>query len=116
MQPILKIFISALLIYGISELSKRSTLFGAVLASLPVTSLLAMMWLYYDTHDAKRVAHLSTGIFWLVLPSLVLFALMPALVVRWQVGFPLALAVACGATVVAYLLMLLLLGRLGIRV
>jgi hypothetical protein len=116
MQAILKILISALLIYGISELSKRSTLFGAVLASLPLTSLLAMIWLYHDTHDAQRIASLSTGICWLVLPSLVLFVLLPVLLVRCQIGFPVALAISCGATVAAYLLMLMLLERLGIKV
>ena len=116
MQPVLKILISALLIYGISELSKRSTLFGALLASLPLTSLLAMIWLYYDTQDIKRVASLSTGVFWLVLPSLVLFALLPSLLLRWQITFPIALAIGCGATVAAYLLMLLLLGRFGIKI
>jgi hypothetical protein len=115
MQSILKILISALLIYGISELSKRSTLFGAMLASLPLTSLLAMIWLYWDTQDAKRVADLSTGILWLVLPSLVLFALLPILLLRCHLGFPAALALATGATVAAYFVMVFVLGRLGIK-
>jgi F0F1-type ATP synthase assembly protein I len=116
MQAILKILISAILIYGISELSKRSTLLGALLASLPLTSLLAMIWLYWDTQDVKRVASLSTGVLWLVLPSLVLFALLPALLLRWQFSFPVALAIACGATVAAYFVMVILLGRFGIKV
>ena len=116
MQAILKILISAVLIYGISELSKRSTLLGAILASLPLTSLLAMIWLYHDTNDVKRVASLSTGVFWLVLPSLALFLLLPVLLLKWQLGFPIALAIACGATVLAYLLMLLILGRFGVEV
>ena len=116
MQAVLKILISALLIYGISELSKRSTLLGALLASLPLTSLLAMIWLYWDTQDVKRVANLSTGVLWLVLPSLILFALLPVLLLRCHLGFPVALAIACGATVAAYLVMLFLLGRFGIKV
>ena len=103
MQTLLKVLISALLIYGISELSKRSTLLGALLASLPLTSLLAMTWLYWDTQDVKRVAELSSGVFWLVLPSLLLFVLLPPLLLRWQLSFPIALAVACGATVAAVL-------------
>lgn len=116
MQAILKILITAVLIYGISELSKRSTVLGALLASLPLTSVLAMIWLYWDTQDAQRVANLSTGILWLVLPSLVLFVLLPVLLVRCQLAFPIALAIACGATVAAYYAMLLMLGRFGIKV
>ena len=116
MQPFLKILISAVLIYGISELSKRSTLFGALLASLPLTSLLAMIWLYWDTQDVERVANLSTGVLWLVLPSLVLFALLPVLLLRWHLGFVIAMAIACGATVAAYFVMLFVLGRFGIKI
>jgi len=115
MQAVLKILITALLVYGISELSKRSTLFGALLASLPLTSLLAMIWLYRDTQDVKRIADLSNGILWLVLPSLVLFALLPILLLRFRLGFPVALALASGATVAAYFLMVFVLGRFGIK-
>ncbi len=114
MQAFVKILISALLIYGIAEIGKRSSLVAAILASLPLTSLLAMVWLYRDTHDVKRIAALSTGVFWLVLPSLVLFLLLPPLLLRWQIQFPLALALACGATIAAYFVMLVALRRLGV--
>ena len=90
------------MIYGVSEVAKRSSLFGALIASLPIISIVAMIWLWHDTHDAVRVARLSRGIFWLVLPSLVLFALLPPLLLRWNLAFPLALAIACAATVVCY--------------
>ena len=83
-------------------MAKRSSLFGALIASLPIISILAIIWLWHDTHDAVRVARLSRGIFWLVLPSLILFALLPPLLLRWKVAFPLALAIACAATVVCY--------------
>ena len=102
MQSLLKILLSALLIYGVSELAKRSSVLGALTASLPLISILAMIWLWHDTHDAVRVARLSYGIFWLVLPSLVLFVLLPPLLLRWNLAFPVALAIACAATVVCY--------------
>ena len=63
---------TAVLVVAISEVAKRSSLLGAVLASIPLTSVLAMIWLYADTGDAEKVADLATGIFWLVLPSLAL--------------------------------------------
>ena len=115
-QPIIKIAISAILIAVISEMAKRSSFFGALIASLPIVSILAMIWLWRDTHDAARLAQFSTGVFWLVLPSLVLFAILPPLLTRWQLSFPFALALSCGVTVVAYLITSLVLKRIGIEI
>ncbi len=69
---IIKVLISAFLVATISEIAKRSSVFGAILASIPLVSVLAMVWLYIDTQNAREVAMLSKAIFWLVLPSLIL--------------------------------------------
>ncbi|MBN2870061.1 MAG: DUF3147 family protein, partial [Campylobacterales bacterium] len=63
-----KIAITTVLIVLISEIAKRSSFWAAVLASLPLVSVLAMIWLYVDTKDVAKVSALSTGVFWLVLP------------------------------------------------
>jgi F0F1-type ATP synthase assembly protein I len=81
-EYVVKVAVSAVLIVLISETSKRSTLLGALLASLPLVSVLAMLWLYSDTRDAAQVAALARSIFWLVLPSLLLFLLLPVLIER----------------------------------
>lgn len=108
-----KVAVTSVLVVLIAELSKRSTLLGALLASLPLTSLIAMVWLYAETHDAGRIAALSTGIFWLVLPSLVLFVALPALI---RGGWPFwpSLAIAALLTAAAYAAMTALLARFGI--
>ncbi|MFO0694659.1 MAG: DUF3147 family protein [Polyangiales bacterium] len=100
-EYVLKVLISAAVVVAVTELSKRSTLLGSLLASLPFTSLLAFAFLYADTKDTGRVADLSTGIFWLVLPSLVLFLLFPFLL---RHGWPFAGALAASslATALAY--------------
>ncbi len=116
MQPFLKIIISALIIFAVAELAKRSSGFGSLLASLPLISVLSMIWLWRDTHDPVRIARLSSGIFWLVIPSLVLFAILPALLLRWHFTFPVALALACSATVATYLAMLAMLKALGVQI
>jgi hypothetical protein len=72
-----KVLVTAILVIAISELGKRSTLAGALLASLPLMSLLALVWLYRDTGDALRAAQMASGIFWLVLPSLLFFLVFP---------------------------------------
>ena len=110
-----KIGVSALLIVGVSELAKRSEFLGALLASLPLVSLLAFVWLYLDTGDAAKIAGLSTGIFWLVIPSLLLFVMLPILL-KTGMGFWLSLGLSCAATAAAYLLMVQGLKMLGIQI
>lgn len=109
-----KIGLSALILVAIAEVAKRSTLWAAALASLPLISLLAFVWLYLDTGDVQKVAALSSGIFWLVLPSLLLFILLPILL-RNGLGFWLSLAVSSAATALAYLGMIKLLGKFGMH-
>ncbi len=106
-----KVIISALLIAVIAELSKRSIVFGALLASIPFISVMAMLWLYIDTHNSERVARLSIDIFWLVIPSLVLFISLP-IFLRYKLNFYLSLLFSCGLTSAAYGLTLFLLRRL----
>ena len=101
----IKIAVTAVLVVAISEVAKRSSLLGAVLASIPLTSVLAMVWLYADTGDAEKVAELATGIFWLVLPSLVLFIALP-LLLRAGWDFAPSLLAAGALTVACYFLML----------
>ncbi len=98
---ITKVIVSAALIVLVSEISKRSAWAGAILASVPLVSVLALVWLYTDTRDAAQVAELARGIVWLVLPSLVLFVVLPALLER-GVGFYTSLAVALAAMIAAY--------------
>ncbi|SFV36851.1 DUF3147 family protein [Hyphomicrobium facile] len=109
----IKVLVTAVLVVAISEVAKRSTLFGGILASLPITSLLAFIWLYGETGDAAKVASLSYSIFWYVLPSLVLFIVLPLLLAR-GFDFWLSLAIACAATFAAYALMSQLLARFGV--
>src|SRR5512139_1938640 len=110
----LKIGLSALILVAVAEVAKRSTFWAAALASLPLTSLLAFVWLYLDTGDVQKVAALAGGIFWLVLPSLLLFVLLPILL-RLGWGFWASLAVSSAATALAYLGAIKLLGAPGIR-
>ena len=110
----LKALFSAVIIVAVAELGKRSSFWAAALASLPLTSLLAFIWLHLEGATATAIGELSTQIFWLVLPSLVLFIVLPVLL-RLGLNFWLSLALACSATVGCYLLMLPLLRKLGIQ-
>ena len=74
-----KTVISALIIVGISELAKRNILWAALLASLPLTSILAFTWVYIEQQDTTPIMELSYSVFWLVLPSLIFFLALPFL-------------------------------------
>jgi uncharacterized membrane protein (GlpM family) len=100
MYLLLKALLSGVIIAAASELARRSTVVGAVLISLPLTSILAAIWLYRDTRDTDEVAALSWSILWVIVPSLVFFVVLP-LALR-SIGFWPALALACAATAVAY--------------
>ena len=79
MYLLLKALLSGLVIAVASELARRSPLLGAVLISLPMTSILAAIWLYRDTSDTGEVASLSWSILWVIAPSLVFFVVLPLL-------------------------------------
>ncbi|MCA9236525.1 MAG: DUF3147 family protein [Planctomycetales bacterium] len=93
-QYALKTIISAVLIVLVAETSKRSTLVGGVLASLPLVSYLGIVWLYVDERDVQKIADLSWAILWLVLPSLLFFVALPLLLKRWPFIPSLAVATA----------------------
>ncbi len=111
---LLKAALSGLLAAAIAEIARRYPGWGGLVASLPLTSLMAMMWLWRDTGDAAQVGALSASIFWFILPSLPLFLAIPALL-RWGAGFWLTMAVSIAATLALYALTFWAAPRLGIR-
>jgi hypothetical protein len=111
---ITRITITAALIVLISELSKRSSFVGALLASVPLVSVLAILWLYLDTGNVTKVSELASSIFWLVLPSLALFITLPVLLAH-GFNFYLSLLTAIGVTAMCYGLMLIVLRFYGVQ-
>ena len=110
---VLKVIISALLIVVISEIAKRSTGFAALVASIPLTSLLAFVWLHVEKAPSSQIAELSGQIFWLVIPSLLLFLLLP-LLLKYGLSFWVSLGLSVAATAGCYIALLPLLRRIGI--
>jgi hypothetical protein len=113
-EQIVKVLLTSVLVVSASEAAKRNVVVGAVLASLPLTSLLAMIWLYVDTRDPEKVAALASGIFWLILPSLTLLLVLP-LLLRKGVPFVPSVALSIALTAASYFAMLAILKWLGIQ-
>ena len=115
MYLLVKASISGVLIALASEAARRSPNLGGLIASLPLVSILAMIWLWRDTADVERIAVLSQATFWFVLPSLPLFLMLPA-ILRHGVAFWLALGFSCFITMALYAAVFWLLPKLGISI
>jgi len=111
---ITKLFLTAGIIVVISEVSKRLPLLGSLIASLPLISVLGMVWMYGETKDLIRIADHAAGTFWYVLPSLPMFLLMPFLL-RKGISFPAALSAGIALTGVLYFLMTKVLAKFGMN-
>jgi len=109
-----KAVVSGMLIALISEVARRNPGWGGLLASLPLTSLIAIIWLWRDTSDLSRIADQSTSTFWFVLPSLPLFLIIPTML-RSGWGFWPTILIACAITLGLYAAMFAFSARLGIR-
>ena len=115
MQFIIKIIVSALIIASVSEIAKRFTPIAAILASLPLTSILAMIWLYRDTHDVQKIIGLSQGIFWAILPSLLFFIVLP-LLLKLGLKFSLAMLSSSAIMFVGYAVYAFILSKFGVKI
>lgn len=109
-----KAVISGILIALVSTLAKRYPGFGALVASLPLVSVLGMMWLWHDKPDPATMAAHAEATFWFVLPSLPMFLLIPALL-RHGAMFWVALVSGCCLTVALYGAMIWIAPRVGLQ-
>ena len=109
-----KALISGALIAAISEIGKRLPTVAALVASLPLVSVLGMILLWRARPDAENMAIHAEATFWYVLPSLPMFLLIPALL-RTGVHFWAALALGCALTVALYLTMAHFGPRFGLK-
>ena len=111
---LVKAAISGVLIAIISEVARRSPGWGGLLASLPLVSLMAIIWLWRDTNDPQQIAEQALSTFWFVIPSLPLFLIIP-LLLRSGWGFWPTIVIACVVTLGLYAAMFAVSARLGIR-
>src|SRR5690348_16199154 len=110
----IKAAISGVIVAIVSEVAKRYPGFGALIASLPLVSVLGMVWLWHDKPDVPNMASHVEATFWFVLPSLPMFLLMPWLLYRGLGCWP-SLAIGCALTILLYLLMTWAGPRFGLK-
>ncbi len=113
MYYFIKIAVSAGLIVLVSEISKRSQIMGGILASVPLVSFIAIIWIFLETKDIQNVQTLSKNIFWLVLPSLSFFLIFP-IMLKHEINFWLSFVLSAAVMVGLYYLMTIFLKKFGL--
>jgi hypothetical protein len=112
---ITKLIITAFLIVFISEIGKKYSLAGALLAAVPLVSILAMTWMYIDTNDSSSAVEFSNRIIWLITPSMILFIAFPILI-KNGIGFYPSMFISVSMTILAYYGVIFTLGKFGIKI
>jgi len=105
--------VSGLLIALASTLARREPALGALIVSLPLVSVLSMIWLWRDDPDPHNMAAYVQNTFWYFLPSMPMFLVIPMLL-RRGVDFWPSLLAGCIMTVLLYAATMALLTRLGV--
>ena len=111
----IKVFISSAIIVLVSEIAKRDNLLGGLVASVPIVSVLSMIWLYIDTNDIDKVKALANGILWMIFPSMSLFIVL-LILINCGIKFYLSLTISILITMVCYLLTISVMNYFGFKV
>tara|TARA_Y100001970_G_C13784338_1_gene626995 strand:- start:222 stop:575 length:354 start_codon:yes stop_codon:yes gene_type:complete len=111
MYLILKTIISAIIIVIVSEIAKKSSFLAAIIISIPLTSLLAFIWLYWDTKDTQKVIDLSYGTIVMTIPSFAFFLIFP-LMIKIKYNFIFSIIVSIISTSILYLIFIYILKKL----
>jgi len=114
LQTVIKLLLSSGIIVIVSEIAKKNTLIGGLIASIPLVSVMAMIWLYIDTKDIENINALSKSILWMVVPSLALFISLPVLL-KSGVNFYISMGISILVTMGCYWLTIVALAKFGIK-
>ena len=114
MYILIKTIISAIIIVIVSEVAKRSSLLAAIIVSIPLTSLLAFIWLYWDTKDTQKVIDLSYGTIMMTIPSFAFFFILP-LMLKLKQNFFFSLFISIISTTIIYLIFIFIIKKMNMN-
>ena len=83
-----KILLTALIVFAVAQANERSTIIAAVLASIPIVSVLSMMWMHHEGQSLDKISEFARDIVWLIIPSLLMFIVIPLLLDRGWDFYP----------------------------
>ena len=112
MYFLIKTFLTALIVVLVSEIAKKYTWAAAIIVSIPFTSLLAFMWLYYDTKNVQKIIDLSFGTIVMTIPSIIFFITLPVML-KYKQNFILSIFVSIFFTFLAYLAFIFIIKKIN---
>ena len=98
---IIKVIISAIIIFVATEISNRSTILAAIIIALPLVSIISLTWIWFETKDVEKISIISTQIFWFVIPGLPMFLLIPLFLSK-GLNFFISLLISCAITILLF--------------
>ena len=99
---ITKYLVTAGLVVLISELAKRSDKVGALVAALPMVTVLTLFWLYFENQSSEKIANHAYYTFWYVIPTLPMFLVFPWRIAKF--GFWGAMGISVLLTIVCFVM------------
>ena len=109
---LIKTLITAIVVVAVAEIAKRSSLLAGLIVSIPLTTFLAMVWLYWETKDTQKIIDLSNSTLLMVIPSLTFFVFLP-LLLKFNLSFIISMTSSVILTAICYWLFVSLLGKFG---
>lgn len=110
---ILKYGITAGVIVLVSEIAKRSDKIGALITSLPMITVLTLIWLHFEKQPSDKIGKYSYYTFWYIVPTMPMFLIFPY--INSKVGFWIALLISVIVTMILFGAYTLILRRFGIN-
>lgn len=110
---IIKYLLTSAVVVGVSEFAKRSDRVGALIAALPLVTVLALIWLHVENQPEAKIANHAWYTFWYVVPTLPMFLAFPALLER--IGFWPTLVASVVLTIACFTVFALVVRRFGIE-
>lgn len=110
---VFKYILTSAIIVTVSEIAKRSDKLGAVISSLPLVTILTMIWLYIEKQPDVKIKNHAYYTFWYVLPTLPMFLLFPYLYDKF--GFTISLVISCVITFILFVITAFITKKFGIE-
>ena len=109
----IKTLLTLVVIITVTEIAKKSSLLAALLISLPLTSILAFIWIYWDTKNIQKIIDLSFNTIIMVIPSFIFFITLP-IMLKLKINFTFALLISLICTSIGYYIFINILKKYGI--
>tara|TARA_X000001036_G_C20182795_1_gene604227 strand:+ start:41 stop:394 length:354 start_codon:yes stop_codon:yes gene_type:complete len=110
---VIKTFITALVVVVVAEIAKRSSLLAGLIVSIPLTTFLAFIWLYWETRNIQKIIDLSNATLLMIIPSLSFFIFLPILL-KFNNSFAFSMISSTLLTGMCYFVYISILQKIGI--